>query len=60
MSKHRVEIDGVETVLTYDQESGNRGHQYVTPDNRASHAFQECLKKGQEFRVNGHLYKILS
>lgn len=57
----RVTIDGVETTLTYDCHSGSRGHQYLTPGNRASHAFNWRLEDhiGERFRTNGHDYHIL-
>ncbi len=57
----RVKIDGVETTLRYDSHSGNRGHQYLTPGNRASHAFPWRLehRAGQAFRINGHDYVVL-
>jgi hypothetical protein len=58
--KHRVLIDGEETVLTYDSYSGSRGHQYLTPCNGGSHAFPFLLRKGQRFRTNGHVYEILT
>ena len=55
-----VTIDGVETTLRYDAYSGARGHQYLTPGNRASHAFPWRLedKRGQVFRTNGHTYEV--
>lgn len=58
----RVKIDGVETTLRYDSHSGSRGHQYLTPGNRASHAFPWRLehRAGQAFRINGHDYVVLS
>lgn len=54
----RVIIDGVETTLTYDRYSGNRGYQYLTPGNTASHAFQRQLGTGQHFTCNGHTYYV--
>lgn len=56
----RVRIDGAETTLTFDVYSGARGYQYLTPGNVTSHAFSEPLQAGQRFRVNGHLYEVLS
>ncbi len=57
---HRVTIDGEETTLTFDSFSGARGYQYLTPGNRASHAFRDKLQAGQRFRTGGHTYEILS
>lgn len=57
---HEVIIDGVKTTLTYQSYSGSRGHQYLTPGNASSHAFQQALCKGQKFRVNGHTYEVLT
>jgi hypothetical protein len=57
---HRVRIDGVETVLTFDRYSGARGYQYLTPGAAASHAFPFKLEPGQRFRANGHEYEVLS
>jgi len=57
-----VKIDGVETELRYDSHSGNRGHQYLTPGSRASHAFVgrlEQLPKGARLRTNGHTYELM-
>ncbi len=56
----KLRIDGVETVLTYDCYSGARGYQYLTPGNRASHAFPwppDRMLLGGSFRMNGHLYE---
>ena len=55
-----VTIDGVDTTLTYDSHSGSRGYQYLTPGNRASHAFPWKLedRRGHSFRINGHEYVI--
>jgi hypothetical protein len=55
----RVKIDGCETTLTYDSFSGARGHQYLTLDHAASHAFNALLEDGQRFRTNGHDYEVL-
>lgn len=58
----RVKIDGVETTLTYDGHSYARGHQYLTPGARASHAFPDRLEQyqpGTRFRTNGCTYEIL-
>jgi hypothetical protein len=58
----RVRIDGVETTLTFDQWSGSRGYQYLTPGAAASHAFSfklEDLEPGSSFRTNGHTYLVL-
>lgn len=57
--KFKVKIDGVETTLTYDRESGARGKQYLTPGNASSHAFPFPLRVGEKFRVNGHDYEVL-
>lgn len=58
----RVRIDGVETTLRYDCFSMSRGPQYLTPGNRASHAFPWRLehRQGQCFHTGGHTYEILS
>lgn len=56
---YKVLIDGVEDTLTYDRESGARGRQYLTNNNRASHAFSFKLEPGQKFRTNGHNYEVL-
>jgi hypothetical protein len=55
-----VTIDGVETTLRYDSFSGSRGHQYLTPGNRSSHAFPWKLedRRNTAFRTNGHDYVI--
>lgn len=60
----RVRIDGVETTLTYDSYSGARGHQYLTPGNVSSHAFDCRLltgpyPAGTRFRYSGHDYEVL-
>jgi hypothetical protein len=60
MSKHRVRIDGKETVLTLDCFSGSRGYQYLTPGNWESHAFSRQLVKGACFSTNGHRYEVLT
>lgn len=58
----RVKIDGVETTLTYDQYSGARGYQYLTPGAASSHAFPWKLDdmKGRSFRTGGSNYEILT
>ena len=60
MRQLRVRIDGVETTLTFDCTSGSRGHQYLTPGNASSHAFDWHPQAGEKFRTNGHSYEILS
>jgi hypothetical protein len=60
MRTHQVLIDGVEHTLTYDRYSGNRGHQYLTEGNRASHAFPKALVAGMKFRTGGHDYEVLT
>ena len=58
-----VKIDGTETtLLRYDSYSGSRGHQYLTPGNRVSHAFPWRLegRQGQRFRTGGHDYEIVA
>lgn len=55
----QVRIDGIETILTFDSQSGSRGYQYLTPGNTASHAFAAPLQPGQSFRTNGHSYEVL-
>ena len=58
--KFRVRIDGVETTLTYDQFSGARGYQYLTPGNTSSHAFASHLEVGDVLRTNGHRYEVIA
>jgi hypothetical protein len=60
-ASYRVRIDGRETVLTYDRLSWSRGHQYLTPGNVTSHAFEGTLAPlvGAAFTVNGHRYEVL-
>lgn len=58
----KVKIDGQETELHYDSYSGNRGHQYLTPDRRQSHAFNarlEQLPRGGRIRTGDHTYELL-
>ena len=57
---HRVQIDGIETTLTFDSHSGSRGYQYLTPGNVSSHAFSTPLQAGQHFTTNGHTYRVLT
>lgn len=54
-----VLIDGRPNVLTYDQHSGSRGHQYLSRGNRSSHAFPWLPKVGDRFRYGGHTYTIV-
>jgi hypothetical protein len=54
-----VKIDGVVATLTYDSFSGARGHQYLTPGARSSHAFPSHLEVGQSFRTGGHHYEVI-
>lgn len=56
----RVLIDGVETTLTFSRTSGSRGHEYLTPGNTASHAFDWHPRPGEKFLTNGHEYEILA
>lgn len=57
--KH-VLIDGVYTMLIYGSFSHACGHQYLTPGNASSHAFQHALIVGDKFRTNGHDYEVLA
>lgn len=61
--RFKVRIDGAETVLAYDSHSGARGHQYLTPGNACSHAFndplQDYLGDGW-FETNGCRYEVLA
>lgn len=56
----RVKIDGVMTTLAFDNYSGSRGYQYLTPGATRSHAFREPLVAGKKFRTGGHDYEVLS
>lgn len=59
--KFIVEVDGVETTLTFDSHSGSRGYQYLTPGAGGSYAFPFQLETqiGAAFRTGGHAYKIV-
>lgn len=56
----RVKIDGHPTELQYARWS-DRGHEYITTDQRSQHAFNarlEQLPKGGRIRVNGRTYEL--